>query len=325
MNIHQLRAICEVIKQGMKISTAAEVLHKSQPGISRQVREIEDELGITIFRRRKNKIESLTPPGREVARVAERVLRDLENLRLIGKEYSRQDAGDLTIATTHTQARYSLPQVIESFTRRFPGVGLTLRQGNPVQCCELVAAGEADIAIATETERSFDELIALPAYRLARCIVARHDHPILKERRLTLAKLARFPLITFDPAFSARRAVTDAFSAAGLKPRIVLSAVDADVSKAYVERGMGIAILPRIALDPAKDRKLRALDADRLFKVGMLNVLVRKRAWLRSYMFSFISLYAPHLTRDVVQRALAGRDVDLARLRSAAPAVRRMT
>ncbi|MBI3043549.1 MAG: CysB family HTH-type transcriptional regulator [Betaproteobacteria bacterium] len=304
MNIHQLRAICEVVKQGLRMSNAAEALFRSQPGVSRQVRDIEDEIGIRIFRRKKNKIEALTPAGREVVRVAERVLRDIDSLRLIGKEYSSNDMGELTVATTHTHARYSLPRAIEAFTVRFPKVKVTLRQGNPVQCCELAALGEVDLAIATETSRSYEDLLSLPVYRVTRCIVAPRNHPVLKEKRLTLETLAQYPIIAFDTAFSGRRVVSEAFSQAGLAHNVVLSAVDPDVTKAYVERGMGIAILSRLAYDPVKDRSLGIVDASHLFKSSLLNVSMRRHTYLRSYVLSFIELYAPHLSREAVRKAL---------------------
>lgn len=323
MNIHQLRAICEVVKQGLRMSTAAEALFRSQPGISRQIREIEEEIGVQVFQRNRNKIQALTPAGREVVAVAERILRDIESLRLIGKEYSSNDVGELTIATTHTQARYSLPGAIEAFTREFPRVGVTLRQGNPVQCCDLLAAGEVDVAIATETSRSYGELVSFPAYRVTRCIVARRDHPVLKEKRLTLEKLAEYPIIAFDAAFSGRRLVVEAFSQAGLTPNVVLSAVDADVTKAYVERGMGIAVLAKVAVDPARDVKLGVRDADHLFKASILTVALRKHAYLRSYVFALISTYAPHLSRTLVQDALDGKPVDVERLKSQLPELRR--
>ena len=314
MNLHQLRAVCEVVKRGLRMSTAATALYKSQPRISSQIKEIEDELGVRVFRRKKNKIEALTPAGREVIRVAERILRDFESLRLIGKEYSKTDVGELTIATTHTHARHSLPKVIESFVRQFPNVGVTIRQGNPMQCGELVAAGEADLAISTGTLQSVCDVVSLPVYRVARCIVARRDDPILKEKKLTLEKLANYPIIAFEAAFGGRQVVNEAFSDAGLKPRVVLTAVDADVSKAYVERGMGIAILAKVAFNPVKDKDLRTIDADHLFKSSVLNVSLRKQAYLRSYVLSFISLYAPHLPRNVVMDAVESADIDITRL-----------
>ena len=319
MNIHQLRAICEVVKQGLRMSTAAETLFRSQPGISRQIREIEDEIGVQIFRRRTNKIEALTPAGHEVVRVAERILQDIESLRLIGKEYSANDVGDLTVATTHTQARYSLPKVIEDFAGRFPGVRLTLRQGDPIQCCEMVVAGKADMAITTETSRTYDELISVPAYQLTRCIVAPRKHPILKEKRLTLEKLSQYPIITFGAEFSGGWAIEEAFARAGLKPNVVLSAVDADVTKAYVERGLGIAVLATIAFDPVKDKNLRIIGARQLFKSSVLNVSIRKHTYLRSFLLSFISLYAPHLPRDIFQKAADGIEADIVQIKLNAP------
>ena len=319
MNLLQLRAICEVANHGLKITTAAETLHKSQPGISRLIREIEEELGVRIFQRRKNKIEVITEPGREIVRIAERALREIINLKLVGQEYSTQDAGELTVATTHTQARYSLPGVIEDFTRKFPNVHVTLRQGNPIQCCELVESGGADLAISTETREQFPQLVCLPAYRVTRCVVARLGHPILKKGRLTLKTLSRYPIITFDTAFSSGSVLNEAFAGAGIRPRIILSAVDADVSKAYVERGLGIAILARNAIDPAKDHELGTVDAEHLFPSSLLNVSIRKFAYLRGYMTALIAAFAPHLPASLVRKAVEGADVDLSSLKRAAP------
>lgn len=319
MNIHQLRAICEVVKQGLRMSTAAEALFRSQPGISRQIRDIEEEIGVQVFERNKNKIQALTPAGKEVVAVAERILRDIESLRLIGKEYSSNDVGELTIATTHTQARYSLPAAIEAFTRDFPKVKVALRQGDPVQCCDLLDARLVDIAVSTETSRSYDELLSLPAYRVTRCILAPRNHPVLKEKRLTLEKLCEYPIIAFDAAFSGRRLVAEAFSSAGLTPNVILSAVDADVTKAYVERGMGIAVLAKVAFDPTRDRTLGIRDAGHLFKPSILNVSLRKHTYMRSYVFAFISLYAPQFSRGQIQDALDGTPIDVDRLKSRLP------
>ncbi len=307
MNIHQLRTICEVVRQGLKMSTAAEKLFRSQPGVSRQIREIEEEVGVQIFRRKKNKIEALTPAGEEIVRVAERILQDIESLRQIGKEHLSHNVGELVIATTHTHARYSLPKVIDAFTRRYPNVRLTLRQGDPVRCCELVVAGKADVAISTETSRPYDDLISIPLYRVTRCVVAPRNHPILRHRRnLTIEMLSRYPIITFDSAFSGGWVVDKAFSRAGIKPNIVLSAVDADVTKAYVERGMGIAVLSRVAFDPARDKDLRIIEAGHLFDSSVLNASVRRNSYVRSYLVSFISTYAPHLSNELVHKALKG-------------------
>jgi LysR family transcriptional regulator, cys regulon transcriptional activator len=321
MNIHQLRAVCEVVKQGLRMSNAAEALYRTQPGISRQIRDMEDEIGVRIFHRRRNKIEALTPAGKEVLRIARRVLRDIDSLRLLGREYSSDDAGELTIATTHTHARYSLPRAIEAFTERFPRVRIALRQANPVQCCELAASGDVDLAIATGTPHS-EDLVSLPAYRVIRCIVAPRGHPVLEEKRLTLEGLAKYPLITIDSAFSGRGIVNEAFSEAGLSPNVVLSAVDPDVTKEYVQRGMGIAVLSRLAYNPTRDGNLGVIEASHLFRSSILNIFTRKDAYLRSYVLTFIELYAPHLNRKVVQSALQGSGADTAQLAKIAPIMR---
>jgi LysR family cys regulon transcriptional activator len=251
--------------------------------------------------------------------MAERILRDIESVRLIGKEYSKNDVGELAVATTHTHARYCLPKVIDSFTHKFPNVKVTLQQGKPGHCCEFVATGDADVAISTETLQPCADVISLPAYRIRRCIVARRDHPILKVKRLTLEKISQYPIITFDAAFDGQRIVNDVFSRAGLKPHVVLSAADPEVTKAYVERGMGIAIFAQVAFNPVKDTDLRSINAEHLFKSSMIHVSLRKQAYLRSYIFSFISLYAPHLSRDLVLQAIQGADIDIARLKQDVP------
>ncbi len=315
MNIHHLRAICAVANHGMKLATAAEALHKSQSGISREVREVEQELGVKLFRRRKNKFESLTDAGRDIIRIAERVLRDLDSMRQVTADYSSRDTGDLTVATTHTQARYALPGVVERFMKEFPKVHLILRQGTPAQCCELVASGEADIAISTESRVRVDEVICIPAYRVSRCVVARKGHPILRKPKITLQALAEYPLIRFDSAYSSWSVINEAFTGAGVKPRVLMSAVDTDVSKTYVERGLGIAILSQVALDPATDRKLAMRDANHLFGPSYLNISIRRNAYLRGYTMSFLSGYAPHLSHRLFHAAVAGEDVDFARLK----------
>lgn len=317
MNIRQLKAICEVVKQGMKISTAAEALCKAQPGISRQIREIEGELGVQIFHRLRNRICGLTPAGEEVLQVAERMLLDVENLRAIGREHSSHDTGELIIATTHTHARYSLPPVIEQFAGDFPGVKLTLRQVSPIQACELVAGGSADIAICTETSRQLDGLVSLPVYRMAWDVVAAADHPILRERPITLAKIARWPIIT--QTFSGKRVITEALARAGRAPQVLLNGADADVSKAYVARGLGLAVLAKVAYEASRDRKLRLLNVQHLFEPSVLNMSIRRHHYLRAYAMSFISRYAPHLSLEVVRKAVAGDKVDLGRLREKLP------
>ena len=308
MNIRQLRALCEVVKQGLRISAAAEALHTSQPGVSRQIIELEEELGVAIFVRRRNRIIGVSEPGRTLIALAERIVRDAESMRSVAADYSGEGAGTLTIATTHTHACYTLPKFIQSFSARFPRVALHLREGSPAQCCEMVAQAEADIGIVTETSEALETIATLPAYRLSRCLVTPADHPLLKAKPLTLEKIARFPLITYDASFSSRRSLDLAFAKKGLTPRIVLRAIDADVSKKYVSLGLGVAILPKIAFQPDTDRSLRARELEGLLDHGLVSVCIRKGSHLREYVYAFISEFAPHLKRRVVDKALRSED-----------------
>jgi LysR family cys regulon transcriptional activator len=305
MTLRQLRALHEVVKQGLRVSAAAEALHTSQPGVSRQILELEHELGVAIFVRERGRLVAITAAGEALLSVAERMLRDADSLRMIASDYNSKDTGQLSIATTHTHACYTLPSVIQKFSAAYPRVQLSLREGTPVQCCEFVAAASADIAIVTETTEVFESLATLPAYTLPRCLVAPVGHPLLRQRELTLEKIARYPLITYDSAFSSRRSVDRAFASGGLTPNIVLRAIDADVSKKYVDLGLGVAILPAIAYEAKTDRSLRARDVNHLFDQGVVNVCVRKGSYLREFIYAFIALFAPHLTRRVVSRRLS--------------------
>ncbi|MGB5834219.1 MAG: HTH-type transcriptional regulator CysB [Thiohalocapsa sp.] len=306
MNLQQLRYIDEVLRQGLNISAAAEALFTSQPGVSKQIRQLEAELGIHIFVRQGKRLVEVTEPGRQVLAIAGRILADLDNLRQVGDEFTNRTAGNLAIATTHTQARYVLPRVIRLFTERYPQVVLSLHQGSPQQACDLVLAGEADLAIATEAIADQEELLMLPCYRWNRCVIAPLGHPILDVERLTLAEIARWPIITYDFAFTGRSQINQAFSAAGLEPRVMLTAVDADVIKTYVGMGLGIGILARMAYEADLDRGLGMLDAGHLFEVSLTRIGLRRNAWLRGYVFDFIELFAPHLTRQAVEAAAAG-------------------
>lgn len=304
MKLQQLRYVYEVHRHGNHISNVAEALHTSQPGISKQIQAIEAELGFEIFSRTRNRIVGLTDPGREFIAIAQRVLMDVDNLRNLGEEYTAQDNGTLTIATTNTQARYTLPRVIEKFVKQHPKVRLGLRQGNPTQICELVEAGEADIAIGTETAHPFPNLIMLPCFELPRSVIAPAGHPLLKAKHLTLQDIAAFPIITYDPGFSGRWKVMDAFKRAGIVPNVIFSALDADVSKTYVELGLGVAILSTISFDRTRDRGLRARDASHLFESSTTYITLRPNSYLRRFTFQFIRSFAPDLTPDVVKAAL---------------------
>lgn len=313
MNLRQLAALCEIVDHGLKLSAAAQTLHRSQPAVTRQLQELEQELGTQLFLRRRNKVLGLTPHGREILASARRILREVQSIRSAADDTGAAAQGEFTVATTHTQARYTLPRVIRRFKSRYPMVRLSLRQGTPVQCVELVARGAVDIAICTETRDELDDVIGIPAYRLNRSVVVPRRHPLLKATPLTLEAIARYPIITYDEGFSGRWVLDHAFSERGLQPNVVLSAIDADVSKAYVEMGLGIAILATIAFDAARDAQLRSIDARHLFPASKLRVAVRRHGYLRSYMLDFIAMFAPKIQRATLERALAGERVPLPR------------
>ena len=304
MNLQQLKYLNEIVRQGLKISGAAEALYTSQPGISKQIKLLEEELGIEIFVRNGKRIVAITEPGKAVLSIAQRMLHDMENLKQVGEEFGSQSIGHLTIATTHTQARYALPPVVKQFMGRNPGVKLGLHQGSPTQIAEQILSGEADIGIATESLVLYDELITLPCYEWHHCVVTPPGHPLLNNPVLTLEAIAQYPSITYDFAFSGRGKINEAFEKAGITPDIALTAIDADVIKTYVELGLGIGILAHMAFVPERDSHLRMLDALHLFKPSTTRIALRKNEYLRGYTYNFIELFAPHLTRDIVDKAM---------------------
>jgi LysR family cys regulon transcriptional activator len=307
MKIQQLRYLVEVSKQGLNLSAAAEKLHTSQPGISKQIRLLEDELGVEIFVRNGKRVVAVTPPGIAILEIAQRILHEAENLKQAAEDYSNQDAGKLIIATTHTQARYALPEVIRRFSQRYPKVKLGLIQGSPVQICQFAISGQADFCIATEAIANFDELVMLPCYGWNRCVIAPPDHPILKKKTLTIEEIARYPIITYDFAFTGRSQINRAFEAKGIKPNVVLTAIDSDVIKTYVALGLGIGILAKMAFDPEQDKNLRAMDASHLFESSTTRIGIPRKAYLRGYIYDFIEMFAPQLSRKVVDDAVHGK------------------
>ncbi|MFM9915062.1 MAG: CysB family HTH-type transcriptional regulator, partial [Rhizobacter sp.] len=307
MNFQQLRAVREATRSGYNLTEVAGVLHTSQPGVSRQIRELEDELGIDIFVRAGKRLTGLTPPGEAVLPIVERLLLEADNLRRVGDDFNAQDTGRLSIAATHSQARYALPTVVRDFRKIYPQVTLMLHQGSPRQVAEMLLSGEADIGVATEALAHYEPLVALPCYRWTHSIVVPPGHELLGiEGPVSLEDLARHPIITYEAGYTGRAHIDDAFAKAGLKPDIVLSAMDADVIKTYVELGMGVGIVASIAFDPERDRTLRALDARHLFEINLTRLAVRRGTWLRGYVYAFIEAFAPTLSRPVVERALAG-------------------
>ena len=306
MNLQQLRYLCAIVDNNLNVSEAADSLFTSQPGVSKQVRQLEDELGVRVFVRAGKRLASITPAGEAVVSAARRALKEIENLKRVGAEYKSEDEGTFAIATTHTQARYVLPRVLRDFAARYPKVKLELHQGNPMQVAAQTASGDADVGIATEALASFPELITLPCYSWNRCVLVPSGHPLGKVKPLTLAAVAKYPIVTYDFAFTGRSQINAAFEAEGLTPKVVLTALDSDVIKTYVELGMGVGIIAQMAYDPARDTAFEKLDAAHLFAPSTTRLALRKGVFLRGYIYDFIALFAPALDRGAVDAALAG-------------------
>lgn len=306
MNLQQLRYVQETIRSGLSLTAAAARLHTSQPGISRQIRDLEDELGVAIFVRHGKRVTALTDAGRALAAIVDRALQEIENLRITAADFHDQESGALTIAATHTQARYALPRVVATFKQRYPRVRLSLVQANPSQIAEMVLAGTADIGIATEALDHYPQLLALPGYTWHHCVIVPDGHPIVGQGRVTLEALARYPLITYDPAFAGRTQIDDAFQARGLRPDVVLAAIDSDVIKTYVELGLGVGIIAAMAFDAGRDRGLTMLDAAHLFRTNTTRIALLRGRRMRQFTYAFIGLFTPHLSSAVVERAMLG-------------------
>jgi LysR family cys regulon transcriptional activator len=300
MKIRQLTYIHEVARRGLNVTAAADALYTSQPGVSKQIRMLEEELGLDIFVRNGKHLAEITPAGKRILEYAERLLREADNIRNVAEEFRDADRGDLSVATTHTQARYALPAVIQKFKSRFPKVSLHLHQGSPPQIAKLAADGQADFAIATEALEHFDELVMLPCYQWNRCVLVRPGHPLADAGRLSLEELARYPIITYTFGFTGRSKLDQAFLAHGLKPDVVLTAVDADVIKTYVRLGLGVGIVADLAYDAELDKDLICVRADHLFEPSTTHIGFRRGMFLRSYMYEFMHQFAPHLSRELV-------------------------
>ena len=305
MNFQQLRSVREAVRCGFNLTEVSKVLHTSQPGVSRQIRELEEELGIDLFVRAGKRLTSLTEVGLLIVPIVERMLNDAENLKRAGEEFTQQANGRLSIAATHTQARYALPSAVRDFRQRYPHVTLNLHQGSPKEVAQMLISGEADIGIATEALTQYDALVALPCYRWTHSVMVPPGHPLLDGEPLTLQRLSQFPIITYGTGYTGRLHIDEAFEAAGLSFNLVLTARDADVIKTSVELGLGVGIIASIAFDEDRDRSLRALDARHLFAVNLTKLAVRRGSFLRSYIYDFIETFASPLKRDVVERAMA--------------------
>ena len=307
MNLRQLRYISAVARHGLNISAASEALYTSQPGVSKQIRLLEDELGVQIFERSGRQLKRITPAGEAIMSLAEQILGDADNVRLVAEEFSDPDRGSLSIATTHTQARYALPQVIRLFRGRYKRVTLHMHQGTPMQIAEQAASGDVDFAIATEAMEHFEDLVMMPCYHWNRAIITPCDHPLRDEDPLTLEAVAEYPMLTYVFGFTGRSQLDHAFNARRLKPRLVFTATDADVIKTYVRLGLGVGIVAKMAYDPAIDTDLCALDASHLFAASTTRIGFRRGTYLRQYMYDFMELFAPHLSKELVDQAVAAR------------------
>jgi len=304
MNLRQLRYISAVAHHRLNVSASAESLYTSQPGVSKQIRLLEDELGLKIFERSGRQLTRITPAGEAIIERAERALVEIETIRQAAREFTDPARGRLAIAASHTQARYVLPAVLRRFTERYPEVSIDLLQGTPMQIAELVSNGTVDFAIATEAMEHFEELLLLPCYHWNRAVVAPAGHPLGQRRPLTLAALAEYPICTYVFGFSEHSQIEAAFREQGLQPRVAFTASDADIIKTYVREGLGVGIVARMACDAERDPDLLIIDADHLFARATTKIAFRRGSFLRAYMYAFMEEFAPHLSREAVDTAL---------------------
>jgi len=305
MNLQQLRYVSEVAKRGLSVSEAAHALHTSQPGVSKQIRALEEELGAEVFVRQGRRFTAVTDVGREIVAVIDRILAEAANLKAIGEESAHHARGSLAVAVTHTQARYALPPVVTAFKKRFPEVKLKLLQGNPRQLARMVIEGEADVAIATEALDDYPEFVTLPCYTWHHCVVVPSGHPLADARPLTLEAIAAYPIVTYDPTFAGRTSLDRTFAARNLHPEVSLTALDSDVIKSYVALGLGVGIISSRAYRKGKDEGLVALDCDHLFPMQTTRLAYKRGAYLRGYMVEFIRLFAPDMRAEDLKQ-LAG-------------------
>ena len=310
MTLQQLRCVVAMLGNELNVSATAAALHTSQPGVSKHIRALEDELGVELFERAGRQVVRVTPAGVDVIRAAEAVLAGVEDVRTLGRQHADPNAGSLTLATTHTQARYVLPGIVEAFRESWPRVDIHLHQGTPQQMAAMVRAGEVDLVIATEGLEHYEGLVHLPCSRWHRAVVVPHGHALFKLSSigsLTLEALAAYPLVTYTFGFTGTSELDRAFGARGLAPNVVLTATDADVVKAYVRTGLGVGIVARMAFEVADGADLVALDASHLFGSDVTHVVMRPRRALRDFAHDFIERFAPHLTRETVKAALAAQ------------------
>ncbi len=304
MNLHQLRFVREAVRQNFNLTEAAKALFTSQPGVSKAINELEDELGVDIFRRHGKRIRGLTEPGRMILNSIELIMQEVDDLKRIGKEYAAQDSGSLTIAATHTQARYFLPKIIPAFMQKYPKVRFSLLQRKVDDIAEMVLLDQANLAVVTDYVAEQDGLVTLPCHQWEFHLVVKPDHPLNDVKMLTLEEIAKYPIITYDKIFRGRNRIENVFQQRNVKADILLEVIDADVIKTYVELGLGVGIIVGMAFNSEQDRNLRSIPVGHLFGTGRSSILIRKNAYLRGYIYAFIEMISPNLNRKLVEKAL---------------------
>jgi LysR family cys regulon transcriptional activator len=308
MNLHQFRFVQEAIRRNLNLTETAKALHTSQPGVSKAIIELEEELGVEIFARHGKRLKRVTEPGEHVLKSIELIMREVGNLRRIGEQFSAQDSGTLSIATTHTQARYVLPQPVAKLREAFPKVNVSLHQGSPDQVARMVLDEVAEIGIATESLTQYEDLVTLPCYEWQHMLVIPVDHPLAKKDNITLEDLAQEPLITYHPSFTGRTKIDLAFAAKRLQPRIALEAIDSDVIKTYVRLGLGVGIVAEMAIkEDGTNSDLIAIPAGPLFGINVARVAFKRSAYLRNFVYKFAELLSDKLDRALITKAMAGR------------------
>jgi LysR family cys regulon transcriptional activator len=307
MKLQQLRCISQIVQSEFNISKASEILNTSQPGVSKQIKLLEEEIGIKIFQRNGKRLVGLTDPGKKVLGSIEAILQESNNIKVISEEYIQKDQGTFTIATTHTQARYKLPKVVEEFVKKYPKINLNIHQGNPSQVTEQIISGEADVGIATESINLSEDIHTIPCYQWNRCIVMPKNHPLTKARRITLEDLASYPMITYDYAFTGSTIVSEVFKNANIEPNIMLTAIDADVIKTYVSLNMGIGLIAEMAYDSTTDHPMVNRDVSHLFPLSTTYIGIRRENFLRKYTSDFIRMFIPKASENELKKILNKR------------------
>lgn len=309
MKLQQLRYFSEIVKQQLNISKAAQALFTSQSGVSKQIRLLEEELGTTLFERNSRKLTRLTAAGKKILQLAREVLEKVDDIHQAATEFTHKQKA-ITIATTHTQARYVLPFFVEQFLSLYPDIKLNIQQGTPEQVAALLEQGDVDIAIATEVLASREKLVALPCYQWSRSVITKKEHPLAQKHRLELEDIVQFPIITYVHGFTGRYKQDEVFKKHHLQPDIVLSAVDADVIKTYVRLGLGIGIIANMAFNKEQDNDLTALNVEHLFGISTSQIAIKKDRYIKPYVYPFIELFAPHLTQSLIRQGIASTDLE---------------